>query len=234
LLVVCNTQRAPLAAPETRAALGKLIDLPRLVQVAFDGHATPHSGPYVAGTPSYDAAIAPWPYDPAAAAPILATPAAPKKLSFLATAGSTSVEQLATLMEEDLRKAGVALTIEKLDFARQLERLRAHDFDVSALQLTLAREQDNWALYHTGGEQNWGGFSDPEVDALLDRIRVTEDAGARHALDRQLHALLHARGPMSFLVAPEVDTALAPGFGGVRPSSESLGFAGVFRVAGMP
>jgi peptide/nickel transport system substrate-binding protein len=146
------------------------------------------------------------------------------------------VEQLATLLEEDLRGAGVQLAIEKLDFARLLDRLRAHDFDVTALQLTLALEQDNWGLFHSraADEQNWAGFSDAEVDALLDRIRTTDDADARHALDRSLHRALHERGPMSFLLAPEVDAAVAPGFGGVRPSSDGLDLARAFRVAGAP
>jgi hypothetical protein len=36
---------------------------------------------------------------------------------------------------------------------------------------------------------------------------------------------------MTFLVAPEVVTALAPGFGGLRPSTDGLGFADVYRVA---
>ena len=231
--LVWNTRRPALADPRARVALSKLVDLPRFVQVAFEGRARPHSGPFVATTSSYDARIQPWPYDPGAARAELAKlPDPPRKLTFLSTAGSPAVEQLATLFEEDLRKAGVELTIEKLDFARVLDRLRTHDFDVAALQLTLALEQDNWGLFHSRAEneQNWAGLKDAEVDALLDRIRATEDAGARHALDRELHALLHARGPMTFLLAPEVDTALAPGLGGVRPSADGLGLARAFRT----
>jgi len=237
MFVLWNTRRPELASPEARAALGQLVDLPRFVQVAFDGHARAQSGPFVAGTPSYDPAIAPWPYDPQAAQRALAAlPAPPKRLRFLSTAGSPAVDQLATLLEEDLRKSGIELTIEKLDFARVLDRLRTHDFDVTALQLTLALEQDNWGLFHSraGGEQNWAGYSDVSVDALLDRIRETDDPDARHALDRQLHAALHARGPMSFLVAPEVETAIAPGIGGVRPSSDGYALTKAFRIAGAP
>ncbi len=232
--VLWNVARPALATPAVRAALGRLVDLPRLVEVAFAGRARPHSGPYVAGTPSYDPSIAPWPYEPAAAqAALAALPERPRTLSFLSTAGSIAVEQLATLMEEDLRRAGVALRIEKLDFAQVLERLRTHDFDVAALQLTLALEQDNHGLFHSSarGEQNWAGFADAEVDALLDRIRGTEDPAERHALDRRLHRALHERGPMSFLVAPEVDTAVAAGVGGVRPSSDGLDLERAFRTA---
>ncbi len=232
--LVWNNRRPGLESPEARAALGQLVDLPRLVQVAFEGHALPHSGPYLRGTASYDESILPWAYDPGAARAalsLLANP--PRELRFLATAGAPAVEQLATLYEEDLRRAGIVLRIEKLDFARVLERLRTHDFDVAALQLTLALEQDNYGLFHSSAvdEQNWGGYADVETDRLLDRIRVTEDPELRHALDRQLHRRLHERGPMSFLLAPEVDTAVAPGVGGITPSADGLGLARAFLVA---
>ena len=225
-----NTRRPALADAATRVELGHLFDVPRFVAAAFDGHARPHSGPYLESTPSYDGKVAPWAYEPALARPLGARL---RKLTFLTTVGSPAVDQLATLLEEDLRRIGVELVIERLDFARVLERLRRHDFDVTALQLTLAQEQDNFGLFHSSAvdEQNWGGYADPDTDALLVRIRATEDPAARHALDRELHRLLHARGPMTFLVAPELETAVAPGWGGVRPSADGLDLAHAFRVA---
>ncbi|MEO6952605.1 MAG: ABC transporter substrate-binding protein [Polyangia bacterium] len=225
-----NTRRPELQSPQTRAQLGHLFDLPRFITSAFDGHARLHSGPYLEGTPSYDEHVAPWPYDPVAAR---ALGGKLHKLTFLSTVGSPAVEQLATLLEEDLRRVGIELVIERLDFARLLERLRRHDFDVTALQLTLAPEQDNFGLLHSsaGDEQNWAGYADADTDALLERIRATDDPDARHALDRELHRLLHQRGPMTFLVSPETETAVAPGFGGVRPSADGLDLTHAFRVA---
>lgn len=232
--VVWNSARPGLRSPAVRRALSSLIDWPRLVEIGFGGRAQPHSGPYLHGTPSYDASIEPWPYEPERARRDLrALPETPKKLTFLSTAGSTSVDQLATLMEEDLRRAGIELVVEKLDFAQLLARLHKHDFDVSALQLSLAREQDNFGLFHSSAvqEQNWAGFSDPDVDALLEKIRGTESVDERHALDRSLHALLHERGPLTFLLCPEVESALAPGIAGVRPSVDGLDLARAYRVS---
>ncbi len=236
--LVWNTRRPALARADVRAALGRLVDLPRLVQVAFDGHARPQSGPYVAGTPSYDEGLLPWQYEPAAAKIVLDAQTPPlRELVFLSTVGAPAVEQLATLLEEDLRRVGVTLRIEKLDFSRVLERLRTHDFDVAALQLTLALEQDNFGLFHSSAvdEQNWAGYSDAETDRLLERIRATESPEARHLLDRQLHRRLHDAGPLSFLLAPEVDSAVAPGIGGVSPSADGFGLSHAYRVkAGSP
>ncbi len=232
--VVWNTRRPSLQKPEVREALAGLVDWPRLIDIGFAGRARPHSGPYLAGTPSYDDAIAPWPYQPERARRALASlPDAPKKLRFLATAGSTTVDQLATLLEEDLRHAGIELVVEKLDFAQVLARLHAHDFDVTALQLSLAIDQDNYGLFHShaSDEQNWAGFADDEVDKLLEKIRTTEAPDERHRLERRLHALLHQRGPMSFLLCPEVESAVAPGWAGVVPSADGLALAHAHRVA---
>ena len=225
-----NTRRPVLSDAATRVQLGHLFDLPRFVASAFDGHARLHSGPYLEGTPSYDSSVSPWAYEPALGR---ALGARVRKLTFLSTVGSPAVDQLATLLEEDLRRIGIELVIERLDFARVLERLRHHDFDVTALQLTLSPEQDNFGLFHSSAvdEQNWGGYADADTDALLERIRVTEDPVTRHALDRELHRLLHERGPMTFLVAPELETAVAPGWGGVRPSAAGLDLTHAFRVA---
>ena len=232
--VVWNTRRPSLQNAEVREALAGLVDWPRLIEVGFAGRARSHSGPYLAGTPSYDPAIEPWPYQPdRARAALAALPDAPKKLRFLATAGSTSVDQLATLLEEDLRRAGIELVVEKLDFAQVLARLHAHDFDVSALQLSLAIDQDNYGLFHSraSDEQNWAGFADAEVDDVLEQIRATEAPDERHPLERRLHALLHRRGPMSFLLCPEVESAIAPGWAGVVPSADGLALTHAHRIA---
>jgi ABC-type transport system substrate-binding protein len=101
------------------------------------------------------------------------------------------------------------------------------------LQLTLAIEQDNYGLFHSSAanEQNWAGYADAGVDALLEKIRRTDDPAARHGLDRELHRALHERGPMSFLIAPEVYTAVAAGIGGIRPSSDGLDLQHAFRTS---
>ena len=71
------------------------------------------------------------------------------KLTFLLTAGSRTVEQLATLLKEDFARAGIELEVATVDFAVQLDRLRHHAFDVSALQWTMQLEQDNYPLFHS-------------------------------------------------------------------------------------
>jgi peptide/nickel transport system substrate-binding protein len=150
------------------------------------------------------------------------------KLTFLATAGSRTVEALATLLKEDFAQANVTLDVVTVDFAVQLDRLRRHAFDASALQWTLSLEQDAYPLFHSSqasGGQNYGGWKNAAADALLEKIRVTSDPAARHALERQLHKLVHEEQPYTFLSMREVETLLQPRVRGLLPSQDGFNFA---------
>jgi peptide/nickel transport system substrate-binding protein len=224
--VVWNTTRPSLSKPEVRRALGQLIDRKRFMQVAFAGHARPVTGPYAPESSSYDPSVTAPEFDPKAASALKELSGT--KLKFLATAGSRSVEQLATLFKEELAKAGITLEIETVDFATLLARLRDHSFDISALQWTVSLEQDNYNMFHSSqskGGQNYGAFSDGDADALMVKIRNTADDEARHNLDRALHRRLAELQPYAFLCSPEAQTLLARRVHGLRPSADGLTFA---------
>jgi peptide/nickel transport system substrate-binding protein len=236
--VVWNTGRGRLADPRVRRALTLLIDRPRFNAIAFGGHVRDITGPYVPGTPSYDPTIAPWPYDPVAAKKLLAEAGVQSmKLTFLASAGSRTVDQLATLMKEDFAKAGITVEIATVDFAIVLDRLRNHNFDVSALQLIMALEQDNYTLFHSSqaqAGQNYAAWKSPAADALVEQIRATPDDPARHALDKKLHRLVHDEGPFSFLSMREVETVMQPRVHGLLPSQDGFSFARAWLAAPPP
>jgi peptide/nickel transport system substrate-binding protein len=227
--IVYNTRKGPLADPRVRRALTMLTDRGQFVRTAFFGHARAITGPYPPGTASYDAGLPPWPYDPKAARALLAEAGVKSlKLTFLLTAGSRTVEQLATLLKEDWAKAGIELEVATVDFAVQLDRLRHHAFDLSALQWTMLLEQDNYPLFHSSqadAGQNYGGWHSPDADMLLEKIRATDDDGARHRLDADFHRLVHQDQPYTFLAQPEVQTMEAPRVHELRPSTDGFTFS---------
>lgn len=224
--IVWNTARGKLADPRVRRALTLLVDRKRFNQIAFGGHTRPLTGPYLPSSPSYNATVQAWPYDPAAAKQLLAAAGVKAlKLIFLATAGSRTVDQLATLMKEDFAPAGVTLEVATVDFAVLLDRLRRGAFDAAALRWVVTREQDNWPLFHSGGGQNFGHYGSPAADAVLDQIRTTTDDDARHALEKRLHRLIHVDQPYTFLSMSEVETLLSPKVHGLSPSQDGFDFA---------
>ena len=228
--IVWNTERGRLADARVRRALTMLIDRDRFDRVAFAGHARRITGPFAPGSASYDGSITPWPYDPAAARKLLADAGVTSmKLTFLATAGSRTVEQLATMMKEDLAHAGITLEVATVDFAVQLDRLRHHAFDLSSLQWTIeARDADIYDLFHSSqalNGQNYGAWKSPAADALLDAIRHTADDDARHALEQKLHRLIHDEQPYTFLSMREVETLESPRVHALPPSPDGFDFA---------
>jgi peptide/nickel transport system substrate-binding protein len=227
--IVWNCERGKLSDPRVRRALAQLVDKRRFDGIAFGGHARSITGPFAPGTPSYDPTVQPWPYDPVAAKKLLGEAGVKQlKLTFLATAGSRTVEQLATLLKEDLAPAGITLDVATVDFAVQLDRLRRHAFDASALQWTMALEQEVHGLFHSSqaaAGQNYGSWKSPAADALLDQIRATADDKARHELERKLHRLVHEEQPYTFLSMREVETLESPRVRALRPSQDGFTFA---------
>ena len=47
-------------------------------------------------------------------------------------------------------------------------------------------------LFHSGGDNNWGEYSNPEVDALLERAAVEPDTGKSLELYQQIEQKLVA------------------------------------------
>ena len=133
------------------------------------------------------------------------------------------------MMTEDFARAGVMLDVSTVDFAVQLDRLRKHAFDVSALQWSIAaRDADVYDLFHSSqaeGGQNYGAWKSPAADALLDDIRHTADDDARHALERKLHRLVRDEVPYTFLSMREVETLEAPRVHDLSPSPDGFDFA---------
>jgi peptide/nickel transport system substrate-binding protein len=233
--VVYNTRKGALGDARVRRALTLLTDRGQFIKNAFFGHARTITGPYPPGTPAYNEGVQPWPYDPKAARELLqAAGVKSLKLTFLLTAGSRTVEQLATLLKEDFARVGIELEVATVDFAVQLDRLRKHSFDVSALQWTMLLEQDNYPLFHSSQAdvgQNYGGYKNAEADTLLEKIRQTADDGQRHQLEQALHKLLHEEQPYTFLASPEVQTMISPRVHQLRPSTDGFSFADAWMDA---
>jgi peptide/nickel transport system substrate-binding protein len=246
--VVWNLRSPGLGDPRVRQALTMLVDRTRYLQVAFHGRATQVTGPYPLESPSYDRTVQPWPYDPARARALLdaagirdsdgdgrrEVDGKPLHIALLIAAGSKTLEPLATMMQEDFRRAGITLDVVPTEWAVMLDRLRKHAFDAGALQWAMQPVQENYDVFHSSQAaegQNFGGLRDPEVDRLLDELRRTPPGPARIALDHQIHRRVHDLQPYTFLGCPEIDSLVAERVRGFAPSGGDLGFSSLWIAA---
>jgi peptide/nickel transport system substrate-binding protein len=221
--IVYNTGHRQLADRRVRQALTMLIDRQTILCSLEECLGRVISSPFPLGHPGIDSTIEPWPYDPARARELLdqagwrvsestglrSSQGVPMRLTFLVPSISTTMHRTATLIQEDLLRAGIRADIHSVDWAVFLQRVQDHDFDLAGLQFTLDWETDYYTLYHSSqaeGGMNYGDWRNVEADDLLEQLRRELDPEQRVALQRRLHRVLHEEQPHAFLVARVVST----------------------------
>ena len=226
--------RSPLFSDvPTRRAMAMLLDRGRLVRDLFFGTARILSGPWAADSPAYDPAVAPYPFDPAAARDLLARAGwkdadgdgvlerGGKRFAFdlLYGAGSTSARQVCEVFKSDLEKAGIVCRPRAVEWAAFTKRMDAGDFEAVASSWSGDPNPDLSAYWASSQAPPNGlnnlSYSNPEVDRLLVEVRGELDAKRRTALFHRLHRLIHDDAPATFVFQSAQKYAVSRSIGGL-------------------
>jgi microcin C transport system substrate-binding protein len=122
-----------------------------------------------------------------------------QQLSFEILLNGPTIEPVATAFQTNLRSMGINATIRTVDSAQYVNRLRSRDFDMIysgwAESLSPGNEQrDFWSsgAAKDPNTSNYGGITDPGIDAIVDKVVFAKDRdtliAATKALDRVLLA----------------------------------------------
>jgi peptide/nickel transport system substrate-binding protein len=121
------------------------------------------------------------------------------QLHYITTAGDFTRYRGGELLQDQLAKVGVDLDVRPVDGQTLFgDRLPNGGFEIAAFAwvgtpFAVSGSRD---IYVTGGEVNWGEFSDPEVDALFEQATAELDPARSTALanqaDRKLWEGLHS------------------------------------------
>jgi peptide/nickel transport system substrate-binding protein len=231
-----NQRRAPFSDARVRKALGLLFPM-ELVEKTVDLGLEPRTTcPYFPESKSCDSNVKPLPLDPAGAKTLLAAAGwtdsdqdgvldrdgARFSVAFLAAAQSPKMAKLLPLYLDTLKQAGIDARIETVDVSGYMTRVRAHDFDAMALSWSTADAvQDNFQTFHSSqadAGSNYVGYSNAEVDALLERIRGEYDPVKRNALERRVHQLVYEDQAYLFLGRRPTLDAFKRKVRGLQPS----------------
>jgi peptide/nickel transport system substrate-binding protein len=122
------------------------------------------------------------------------------------------------VIADQLQPIGIDVRVEVLDFATWLDRQRSGEFD--ALLLSWLGNIDPAAFYEsqhvTGGPNNYQGYSNAEVDALLTAASTEVDEDSRKELyDRAAQQIVDDVSYL-YLYNPDVVQAWASGLTGYR------------------
>jgi peptide/nickel transport system substrate-binding protein len=215
-----NNKRPALANPAVRRALSDLVDVDSLLAPVGTGARI--SGPFVPSSPYYnhDVPLTSPDSDRAEAALTSAgftqgeeswtQSGKPVVLTAVAHQALESVQEVAINLQSQFQTAGIRLEVQFLDEAAWKQRVwRDHDYDLMLSQWTFDRNEDIREQFHTTGSRNFVSYSNPAVDALLDKARDSTDPYARKAALREVHRLVAIDQPMLFLWTLDSYAAMA-------------------------
>ena len=183
-----NLRDPRLASRELRRALTMAVDRTSLVSNAYDTLARVAIGPTVRVFPTTDTALKQIPFDPQRAKAILdslgwrnTTAQGIRKrngveLAFTTLIPSSSLprKRMAEVMQQQLRRIGVRMKTESMEFNTFQSRLESRDFDAAIWQWHLGAAPysvpELWggAAAREKKGRNYGAYSNPRFDAYVD------------------------------------------------------------------
>ena len=207
---------------ELRRALTMATDRANLVRSVYDSLAIPALGPTVRAYPTTDPNLAQIPFDLARARQILDSlgwrdangdgirerNGRPLQFSLAVPNTSKARTQLAVLLQEQLRQAGVKVDVEQLDFPVLIERLRKRAFDVAIGQWNTQPSPGSIrGTWGTAGSRassgsNYSSYENPVFDANVDSALASFNPGARKAYFTKAYETIIQDAPAIWLAEP--------------------------------
>jgi peptide/nickel transport system substrate-binding protein len=130
--------------------------------------------------------------------------------TFLYPSAAKITERVSTILKEDLKKMGINMKIDRLEWAAFLEKLKKYEFDATALGWSSGFQMDPYQIFHSSqaqvaGGSNYVGFMNQRADQIMERARVEFDEAKRNQMYREFHKILYEEQPYTFLyVSPKL------------------------------
>jgi len=212
-----NMRRPPFDDVRVRRALGMAIDTQKIIDYVLYGQGEPITGPFVKQTDYYNHAIAPLPFDPEGALKLLAeagyTPGSDgylqkkgKRLAFtlITNNGNPLRKAILAIAQDAWKKLGIQVATDLLEWSVFIQkRVNQLDFDALILGWSMGIDPDLYQIWHSSQsgkfQLNFVGFSDPEADDLIIKIRQEYDHQRQVADCHRLHEIIARAQPYTFL-----------------------------------
>lgn len=206
-MIGLNSSQPPFDDPLVRQAFSYAFDRDRLISGLLKNNALPAYSPLPPGMPGYTGQIQGYRYDPEKARALLAQAGYPDPADFpvitYTTAGygsvGSSVTAVITMWQETLGVTIEPVLVEPFNYLDELYsgntgNIYGHGWCADY------PDPENFLdiLFHTGSQQNLGGYSNPEIDRLLEQARIEPDVTARMALYAQIEQQLVDDAPAIF------------------------------------
>lgn len=209
--LMLNCKKGPTADPKVRRAIAHGFNYDAFIKDILRGKAKQARGPVPSTFVGHAADLPAYSYDVEKAKKMLAEAGYPGggfKLKYNYESGYFWKRPLGELFQANMKDLGIDVEIQELSPAAWAGLLSnpdsaEHSFGV-VWWPTLATPYDYmWSLFHTGAQgsagYNWGYYSNPEVDKLLDAGAVEPDEAKRFEFYAQAQKLLVEDSPALFI-----------------------------------
>lgn len=215
--IAYNLRRPPFDDVRVRRALGMAIDTKKIIDYVLYGQGEPITGPFVKQTDYYNHDIAPLPYDPQGALRLLAeagyTPGSDgylqkngKRMAFtlITNNGNPLRKAILAIAQDAWKKIGIQVETDLLEWSVFIQkRVNQLDFDALILGWSMGIDPDLFQIWHSSQsgkfQLNFAGFSDPEADDLIIKIRREYDHQRQVDYCHRLHEIIARAQPYTFL-----------------------------------
>lgn len=239
--VYVNTRNPKLNDKLVRQALAHSINVDEIINTLYFGLAQRLAGPVLPTKDYANKSLAPYSYDPEKAKALLTQAGwtdsnnngtVDKKidgqltelsLTYLISPNREISRNIALVMQENARKAGIGIEPVTKEFTQIIADLRKGEYELSSGGRTVSPTLwDPMQSWHTQGD-NRTGFGNAETDKLIEDLRITLDKGKRDEMYKQLQAIIYDEVPEVYLYVPSgrlaahqrfevTPTAMHPGF----------------------
>lgn len=217
--------------PRVRRALALAIDRQRIADRLLQGLAELHPTPLNSNNPYFDPELVETVrHDPEEARRLLVEAGFDfsRTVTILTPTGNVARERSATLIQADLAAVGIRAQIELADFTTAFARMREGDYELGLLGMRTSFDPDLSSDVGTGGETNYTGYANPEMDDLLARAAASLDPEERMSLYREVQRLYVAEMPAIILNTPKALTVVNKRVINARPGANGPPPAGLF------
>ncbi len=215
----------PANSPLVRQAFALGIDRAALSQVVFGGLFKPDAQAMPTASPFYVPAIGVPARDVARAKALLqqAGVSLPVRVN-LVVQTSPLLQQEAEVIQSMEAEAGFDVHITAMEFAASFPAYRNGQFQVTMQNWSGRIDPDGnlYSFLHSGGAYNYGHWSTPAVDALLDRGRESADVAQRRDIYAQVYAGVAADASWLWLLDPENLPGVSRRLSGYRAVPDGL------------
>jgi len=206
---------------KVRRAIAHVVDKHAIIAGALLGQGKPSIGPYVPGTWAYNADIADYPQDVAAAEKLLAeagwardskgmlrnAKGLPFAFTIMTNQGNEQRIKTAVIIQSQLKKLGMDVSVRTVEWATFFSQfVNKGFFDAVILGWTTPLDPDLYDVWHSSRLRpdglNFMKYANPEVDALIEKGRRTFDRTERKRIYDAVQVHLHNDQPYCFLYVP--------------------------------